>query len=448
LDKVREQLQATSAETDNVILTGDVNLDTSRRLDMRYRRRCLMLAYDTAVAEVNMRYLETGIKYRSHGLHVRDNGKAREHESVLNHMCVTKDLVTTVNVLNDSTMDHYPLLASVMIKMLPPANKSIVRRNFKKVTSSALNQALESWHRDWSDVFKIEHPDALLAFINKGIVHDMDLVALVKRITVKDGALPLYLRPNTLALMTLRDLLGCGPKYRSVRNRVSALVRRNKELSNLAKLAESNNSPTVLWEIANTAVGKPRQPLPGSVKDVEGNDTVENLEASNVVNSYYMEKGSDGIPVTILKMGSDVLAGPISHLVNMSLAACIVPEGFKTALIQPVYKGGGKSRKELASYRPVAILCAMLKVLETVAKEDLEAFMKANNILPASQHCFRKGHSCTTALATAHAAWVSANKSKVVAVIGFDLSAAFDTVGRAWRISCPRCQPSASGARR
>jgi hypothetical protein len=269
----------------------------------------------------------------------------------------------------------------------------------------------------------------------------MDLVALVKRITVKDGALPLYLRPNTLALMTLRDLLGCGPKYRSVRNRVSALVRRNKELSNLAKLAESNNSPTVLWEIANTAVGKPRQPLPGSVKDVEGNDTVENLEASNVVNSYYMEKGSDGIPVTILKMGSDVLAGPISHLVNMSLAACIVPEGFKTALIQPVYKGGGKSRKELASYRPVAILCAMLKVLETVAKEDLEAFMKANNILPASQHCFRKGHSCTTALATAHAAWVSANKSKVVAVIGFDLSAAFDNVGRAGRISCPRCRP-------
>jgi peroxiredoxin len=67
-------------------------------------------------------------------------------------------------------------------------------------------------------------------------------------------------------------------------------------------------------------------------------------------------------------------------------------------------------------------------VLETVAKEDLEAFMKANNTLPASQHGFRKGRSCTTAPATAHAAWVSA-KSKVVAVIGFDLSAAFDPVG-------------------
>jgi hypothetical protein len=69
------------------------------------------------------------------------------------------------------------------------------------------------------------------------------------------------------------------------------------------------------------------------------------------------------------------------------------------------------------------------KVLETVAKEDLEDFMKAINILPTLQHGFPKGRSCTTALATAQAAWVSA-KAKVVDVIGYDLRAAFDTVGR------------------
>jgi hypothetical protein len=138
--------------------------------------------------------------------------------------------------------------------------------------------------------------------------------------------------------------------------------------------------------------------------------------------------------VAVLKMGSDVLAGPISHLVNMSLSAGVFPSAFKTALIHPVYKGGGKARHDPASYSPVAILCAMSKVLETVAKEDLEAFMKANNVLPTSQHGFRKGRLCTTALATAHAAWVSA-KSKVVAVIGFDLSLRH------------RCWPWASGAK-
>jgi hypothetical protein len=140
---------------------------------------------------------------------------------------------------------------------------------------------------------------------------------------------------------------------------------------------------------------------------------------------------TDGIPVSVLKMGSDMLAGSVSHLVNMSLSAGMFLLAFKTALIHPVYKGGGKAGDDPGLYRPVAILCALSKVLETAAKEDLEAFMKEHNILPTLQHGFRKGRSCTTALATAHAAWVAAKaRGKVVAVVGFDLSAAFDTVNR------------------
>jgi hypothetical protein len=41
LSKVREQLQAAAAEVDNVIFAGDINLDTARRSDVRYGRRCL-----------------------------------------------------------------------------------------------------------------------------------------------------------------------------------------------------------------------------------------------------------------------------------------------------------------------------------------------------------------------------------------------------------------------
>jgi hypothetical protein len=112
--------------------------------------------------------------------------------------------------------------------------------------------------------------------------------------------------------------------------------------------------------------------------------------------------------VAVLKMGTDVLAGPASHLNNMSLLAGVFPLAFETAIIHPVYKGGGKARSDPATYRPMAILCAFSKVLETVAKEYLETYMAANNILPTLQHGFRKGRSCTTALATAHAVWVSA----------------------------------------
>jgi hypothetical protein len=65
LSKVREQLQAAAAEVDNIVFAGDINLDTARRGNVRYGRRCLMLAHDTAVADSDMRYLET----RSHTDH-------------------------------------------------------------------------------------------------------------------------------------------------------------------------------------------------------------------------------------------------------------------------------------------------------------------------------------------------------------------------------------------
>jgi hypothetical protein len=227
----------------------------------------------------------------------------------------------------------------------------------------------------------------------------MDLAASLKRIRVKEGTLPLYLRPDTPALMAKWDCLGRGPRYKAVRNRVTTLVRRDKEMLNLAKLSESKNSPALLWEIANAAVGQPRQPLPAAVKDADDIDTKGNLEAANVVNSFYVEKvqkiragrsvengtresaatprsrytrgkilstfsfnfaiagriskvitglkttstlGTDGIPVAVLKMGSDVLTGPISHLVSMLLSAGVFPSAFKAALIHPVYQGGGK----------------------------------------------------------------------------------------------------------
>jgi hypothetical protein len=271
------------------------------------------------------------------------------------------------------------------------------RRNFKAMERPALLYALGAW--PWSDVYGIRDPDKVLDFVTKGMVNGLDRAAPVKSITVREGSLPLYLHPDTLALMAKRDSLGRGPRYRVARNRVTVMVRRDKEASNLAKLTESGNSPAVLWEIANAAVGKPRQPLPTSVTRADGTQTEGNLEAANTINAYYVQKvlrirtgrgvqntsqetsttsrdgdrrgkntfafgfasagriakifsgqmstsalGTDGILVSVLKMGSNMLAGPVSNLVNMSLSAGLFPLAFKTALIHPVYKGGGKAR--------------------------------------------------------------------------------------------------------
>jgi hypothetical protein len=197
-----------------------------------------------------MRYLETGITYQSHGQHLMEDGEARGHDLVLDHICVTKDLEATVSVLSNATTDHSPVVASVLVNRVAPTTKPIERRKFKALKQPALLRALDSW--PWSDVYKIRDPDKVLDFVSRGIVH--------------------------------------GPRYKAAMNKVTAMVRRDKEMSNLAKLSESGNSPTVLWEIANAAVGKPHQTLPASVKKADGTDTEGNLEAADVINSYYVEK--------------------------------------------------------------------------------------------------------------------------------------------------------------
>jgi hypothetical protein len=120
------------------------------------------------VANSTIGYLETGVAYRSQGQHLREDGEARGHNLVLDHICVTKDLEATVSVLSDATTVNFPVVASVSVDKGDPTTKSIVRRNFKALERPARLQVCESW--PWSDVYQIRDPDKVMDFINKGIV--------------------------------------------------------------------------------------------------------------------------------------------------------------------------------------------------------------------------------------------------------------------------------------
>jgi hypothetical protein len=105
---------------------------------------------------------------------------------------------------------------------------------------------------------------------------------------------------------------------------------------------------------------------------------------------------------------------------------------FKIGRVHPIHKGKGKPRKDPAFYRPVFILPALSKVLESHVKDNLEDHLRKVNGLPGSQYGIRPKRSCTSALAHAQAGWLSGvAKGKVVGVMAFDLSAAFDTVASA-----------------
>ena len=67
--------------------------------------------------------------------------------------------------------------------------------------------------------------------------------------------------------------------------------------------------------------------------------------------------------------------------------------------------------------------------METVVKDSLLEWLEQHNILPDSQSGFRPKRSVAMALTCSQADWVAAkNRGEAVAIIAYDLSAAFDTI--------------------
>ena len=76
--------------------------------------------------------------------------------------------------------------------------------------------------------------------------------------------------------------------------------------------------------------------------------------------------GVDGLPCSFWKEYCDELAPFVNLLINTSIRTGTYPTLFKDAIVVPVFKGGRKDREDPASYRPISVLPALSKVLETV----------------------------------------------------------------------------------
>ena len=137
--------------------------------------------------------------------------------------------------------------------------------------------------------------------------------------------------------------------------------------------------------------------------------------------------GEDGVPTGVLKDLAQVLAAPLAHLAGRSIEAGRVPAAFKIANVVPIHKRG-KDPSQPSSYRPVAILCALSKVLESLVVDQLVPFLAKR--LPTEQWGFRRARGTAGALAAAHGCWTRAKTlGQTVVVAAFDFSNAFDTMG-------------------
>ena len=109
-----------------------------------------------------------------------------------------------------------------------------------------------------------------------------------------------------------------------------------------------------------------------------------------------------------VKLVADHIAGPLHHVITLSIMQQKFPTGWKYTKIVPLHKKDSQLKRE--NYRPVAILSPLSKVLEKIMYEHIYDYFSRNDLFHPSLHGYRKDRSTMTALLAMYEKWVKAAK--------------------------------------
>lgn len=137
--------------------------------------------------------------------------------------------------------------------------------------------------------------------------------------------------------------------------------------------------------------------------------------------------GYDGIHTKVLKYVSDIIAKPLSHILNACIEFGKYPDKLKPVIVKPLFK---KENKELMKYyRPVALLSVVSKIFEKYLYHTIVSYLERFNILTEEQKGFRKGKSINMAVYEfLEYATTSMDERKPIVALYMDMTKAFDYV--------------------
>ena len=127
---------------------------------------------------------------------------------------------------------------------------------------------------------------------------------------------------------------------------------------------------------------------------------VTTLEVKKIIKKLKKKTscGFDEMSAELLKLGVDVLAEPLTHIINLSIRTGKFPTKWKHSKVCPVFKKG--DRKLLKNYRPVSLTSVPGIVLERCVGIQMENHFEDNELLQEFQFGFRQNKSCISELLT------------------------------------------------
>lgn len=389
---------------------------------------------------------------------------------------VIKSKTASANAISDHEIVY--LLAN--IKVRKPAAQTVLVRNMRGIDQLQLQAAFEE--KDTRPFYDAVDVDAKVAWMGEELNELLQRFAPERSIIVRDRRTP-WITNEIEQAVALRDLAFAlyrrNPNrtrgdvrwrdYTSKRNRASSLVMAAKR--RYAEQHFSTNLPAkTLWSnLRREGIhNNPKKNAP-----VEGTDAEElnqffaeghrehqeenhyppvvqlqhrsepdhgvnaldfrHTDANEVCRMVYEIQtnatGSDGIPISFVKLLCPFILPLLAHLFNLIIDTSLFPSAWKKGIITPIPKSPNPTQPK--DFRPISVLPAISKVLEKILLAQITAHLNEANppLLARNQSGYRKGFSTTTALTkVVHDIYSNFDDNRCTVMVLVDFSLAFNCV--------------------
>lgn len=146
-----------------------------------------------------------------------------------------------------------------------------------------------------------------------------------------------------------------------------------------------------------------------------------------IIDKLKNKKSEDhlGLSNAFIKKIKSVISSSLATCINDYLSTGFFPDILKTVKVMPLFKSG--NMLDPNNYRPLAQISPLSKVYEHVLCNQMNRFIKVNNLLYEHQYGFRPHLSTESAISCCYDSLTSQEKLHTV-VVAVDLKKAFDSV--------------------
>ena len=453
-----------------IVILGDLNCDVLKESRPEFK------ALNNFASEMNLRQL---IKSPT-----RITATTETAPDVI--LVSSTSFVRKSGIINLSISDHMAVFVELKVKAQTPPPYYISVRSYKNYSPTMFSGDLAANSTRLLSIFDTTDVNAQLNIFNDVLQSTLDSHAPVRTIKVRNRPCPFVTR-DIKQLMDNRNSLHRRflqtrdapdwEKYKASRNTVKRVLTEAERSYTHQEVQENKNDPRSLWKIINRTIPskeKERQVYTKNPKTVanefnaffskvgrNASDTVAQLaeeiniihqepffepapppqcdlfnfrsvsveEVRRIISAMPTNKspGPDKVEAWVLKDSLSVILGPLTEIINCSLATSTFPDAWKAAEVIPLLKEG--DHNVASNNRPLSLLPVASKVCERIVLNQLSGYLSDHNRLTHHQNGNKKLHSTETlSIYITDNILEAMDNKKITVLILLDLSKAFDSI--------------------